>query len=49
VPGRGQLLTPLGVLRLVLVQRELESQALSVSGLKGYGLRVPLLCDRFVG
>jgi hypothetical protein len=35
--------------RDVLVQRELESQSLSVSGLKGYDLRVPLLCDRFFG
>jgi hypothetical protein len=28
----------------VLVQRELESQSLSVSGLKRYDLRVPLVC-----
>jgi hypothetical protein len=35
-------------LRDVLVQRELESRALGVSGLKRYDLRVPLLCCRFV-
>jgi hypothetical protein len=33
----------------VLVQRELESGALWRSGLKGTGLRVPLLCDGFLG
>jgi hypothetical protein len=35
-------------LTTVLVQRELESCALGVSGLKGVHLRVPLLCCRFV-
>ena len=33
----------------VLVQRELESRALWVSGLKGMGLRVPHLCVLFFG